>query len=504
MNIKSDRDYIINILERVKSGEYAVPEFQRDFVWSTKQVIDLFDSIMKGYPIGSLILWKPETAEFNCLNRLGGLSIGEYSNSDKQYVLDGRQRLTALISSLCAGGAYYGNICINLEDMQIINVPTGRSCKPHILGLGTAFDTYELVDYIEGLKQSKLSEDMIKKYADQAKRVNRILLSYELGYISVIGGSIDNAEEVFSRLNSQATKISPDYMLQALAYQPNHAFLFAREISTIRENLSKYNFEHIDRKLILKCVYHYLDVPFIDGREQMILDRKELLPQMMKEVAVDVEMATEFLYSKCGIIDCKMIPYVYQFVMVALFFKNNRTPNSVQLKELVRWFFYTTYSGYFTNTSLATIRKDIHRFRSYSLGEISTPMDYVEKHFDVRLPDTIQLGGVRSCAMAALSILKEYKVVPSNATLIVYVLPDTGVKTWGNTFFLSNKNEGDILYAYLKGDAPWMDCYAGYALSEELLSLYREGKIPEFVERRQLLLQTMESHFIQTVVLSRD
>jgi hypothetical protein len=153
---------------------------------------------------------------------------------------------------------------------------------------------------------------------------------------------------------------------------------------------------------------------------------------------------------------------------------------------------------------LATIRKDIHRFRSYSLGEISTPMDYVEKHFDVRLPDTIQLGGVRSCAMAALSILKEYKVVPSNATLIVYVLPDTGVKTWGNTFFLSNKNEGDILYAYLKGDAPWMDCYAGYALSEELLSLYREGKIPEFVERRQLLLQTMESHFIQTVVLSRD
>ena len=72
MNIKSDRDYIINILEKVKSGEYSVPEFQRDFVWTTRQVIDLFDSIIKGYPIGSIILWKPESAEFKELNNIGG------------------------------------------------------------------------------------------------------------------------------------------------------------------------------------------------------------------------------------------------------------------------------------------------------------------------------------------------------------------------------------------------------------------------------------------------
>lgn len=221
MNILSDRDYIINILEKVKSGEYAVPQLQRDFVWSAKQVIDLFDSMMKGYPIGSLILWKPELAEFNCLNQLGGLSIEKYSSLERQYVLDGRQRLTALISSLCAGGAYFGNICINLEDMQIINVPTGRSRKPHILALGTAFDTYELVEYIEGLKQSLLPEDKIKRYVDQAKRINRILLSYELGFIRVIGGGIDDAVEVYSRLNSQTTQISPDYMLQALLMARN-------------------------------------------------------------------------------------------------------------------------------------------------------------------------------------------------------------------------------------------------------------------------------------------
>ena len=502
MNIKSDRDYIINILEKVKSGEYSVPEFQRDFVWTTRQVIDLFDSIIKGYPIGSIILWKPESAEFKELNNIGGLPINKYSNTDKQYILDGRQRLTALISVLCTGGMYYDNICINLEDMQILNIPAGRIHKPNILGLGVAFDTYELVDYIERLKQSRLSEDKKKEFADKAKLINRILLSYELGFISVIGGSIDDAVEVFSRLNSKTTKISPDYMLQALAYQPNGTFLFANEISTIRESLAKYNFEKIDRKLILKCVYHYLDVPFIDGKEQMILDKKDVLPEIMRNVAIDVKMATEFLFSKCGLIDCKMIPYAYQFVMVALFYKNNREPSQNQLKELVRWFFYTTYTGYFTNTSLAVIREDINRFRSYSLGEISAPMEYTEDKFDLSLPDSIQLGGVRSCAMAAQSILNQNEDELTNASLMVYVLPGTGPKSWGNTFFLPQKKLADDIFAYLNGNTPWTQSYENYALSEETVSLYRNGKIKEFIEKRKCLLQAQELKFIESVVLN--
>jgi hypothetical protein len=502
MNIKSDRDYIVNILEKVKSGEYSIPEFQRDFVWTTGQIMDLFDSMMKGYPIGALILWKPERAEFHSLNELEGISVEAFSGPDKQYVLDGRQRLTALISTLCVGGAYYDRICINLEDMQIINVPAGRAHKPNILGLGTAFDTYELVDYIERVRQSGLPNDKKKELADQAKRVNRILLSYELGFISMMGGCIDDAVEVFSRLNAKTTPISPDYMLQALSYQPEQTFLFAQEISAIKESLSKYNFENVDRKTVLKCVYHYLDVPFIDGKEQMILDKKQELPGIMKELAVDLNKTAQFLYTVCGVVDCKMIPYTYQFEMLALFFKYNRHPDAAQVKELRKWFFYTTYSGYFINTSLAVIREDIQRFRSYSLGEADTPIDYVDKDFNLTLTDSIQLRRARHCAMAAMYILHQYEVVPSNASLTVYVLPGTGEKKWGNTFFLLNKEESDELYAYLAGDYPWDDRFARYALSEDLLSLYRKGDYAEFIVKRQRLLRTLESHFIEALGLS--
>lgn len=501
MNIKVDRDYISYILDDVKSGKISVPEFQRDFVWSTKQIIDLFDSILKGYPIGSLILWKPESLSFSCLNNLGGLDIQLSEEPDRLYVLDGRQRLTALLSSLYPGGEYYDRICIDLNEMQILNIPQGRSHKLNILGLGKAFDTYSLVEYIDNVRQSNLTETEKMELANKAKHVNRVLVSYELGYISVIGGNIDDAVEVFSRLNSKTTKISSDYMLQALAYSPDSDFLFANEITEIKSRLKRYNFEGIDRELILKCVYNYLDIPFIDGKEQLILAHKDMLPEIMQNVAADVDFAVEFLYRHCGLIDCRMLPYTYQFIMLALFFRYNRNPEPERINELVRWFFYTTYAGYFTNTSLAAIRRDINRFKDYSQGRAEVPLDYGTLDFDLELPQTLRLSAVRTCAMAAVMILKGGGNLELGSYLDLFVLPETGEKTWGNTFFLSRSGESDKLLSYLNGTDPWDEQYGKYALSEELLALYRSQEMDRFVALRTSMMLGFESDYLRSIGL---
>lgn len=49
------------ILNYIKSGEIAIPEIQRPFVWKPKQVRDLIDSLYTGYPTGYLIYFsKPK------------------------------------------------------------------------------------------------------------------------------------------------------------------------------------------------------------------------------------------------------------------------------------------------------------------------------------------------------------------------------------------------------------------------------------------------------------
>lgn len=86
MTIKANRDYITIMLDKILSGEYAIPEFQRDFVWSSKQIVELFDSIIKGYPIGTLILWKPESESFRTLHEIGGISVTQNNRNTKRCI----------------------------------------------------------------------------------------------------------------------------------------------------------------------------------------------------------------------------------------------------------------------------------------------------------------------------------------------------------------------------------------------------------------------------------
>jgi uncharacterized protein with ParB-like and HNH nuclease domain len=74
----------------VKSGEIAILEIQRPFVWDSVQVRDLLDSLYRGYPIGYLITWRTP----NLRLKDGTLSTG------KRILIDVQQRITALMTAL--------------------------------------------------------------------------------------------------------------------------------------------------------------------------------------------------------------------------------------------------------------------------------------------------------------------------------------------------------------------------------------------------------------------
>ena len=49
---------IAKAIENIQSNHYVLPAIQREFVWSDEQIERLFDSLMRGYPIGSFLFWK--------------------------------------------------------------------------------------------------------------------------------------------------------------------------------------------------------------------------------------------------------------------------------------------------------------------------------------------------------------------------------------------------------------------------------------------------------------
>lgn len=85
------RTYSVNnILGYIEAEEFVVPEIQRPFVWKRSQVRDLIDSLYHGYPTGYIITWKNPDVK----TKDGGIANG------KQVLIDGQQRVTALMASL--------------------------------------------------------------------------------------------------------------------------------------------------------------------------------------------------------------------------------------------------------------------------------------------------------------------------------------------------------------------------------------------------------------------
>jgi hypothetical protein len=109
---------IADVLRRIQKGELILPAIQREYVWKPSQVIRLFDSIMRGYPIGSFLSWKaePETVrsyqfygflkDYNEFNGRHNPTLDIAPGQAVTAVLDGQQRLTSLNIGLRGTYAY--------------------------------------------------------------------------------------------------------------------------------------------------------------------------------------------------------------------------------------------------------------------------------------------------------------------------------------------------------------------------------------------------------------
>ena len=82
---------IKTLLDNIKIGSLALPAFQRGYVWKRPQVVDLMNSLYRGYPVGSLLTWQTRAENANIRSSSGGIESGPI-----ELLLDGQQRVTSL------------------------------------------------------------------------------------------------------------------------------------------------------------------------------------------------------------------------------------------------------------------------------------------------------------------------------------------------------------------------------------------------------------------------
>ena len=263
INVKPDTIYLEDLLVDIANGEYKIPIFQREFVWEYSQMIELFDSLLKGYPIGSLLFWK--TKGYKTKDEIGPYIIEE-KDSDFRYILDGFQRISTLFGVLMNPKKFYPEeniigsksnkflIYFDIRENNFSRIRNKRDNKVFSIPLYEIYDNRELFNVIRELDGEKLAEHDKNKYIENARNLHDILHKYKIPFVEIKGGDIKSAVEIFSRINSTGTEISEDSMLSARSYNANTGFLLSQSITEFLNKLNIYNFDNLKRDTVLDCI----------------------------------------------------------------------------------------------------------------------------------------------------------------------------------------------------------------------------------------------------------
>src|ERR1700722_752021 len=83
---------------KARAGQLRLPDFQRKLKWQPRDMLDLFDSLYRGFPIGTLLLWNrpPRRSPVP----FGDLTIEAPERADALWIVDGKQRVTTLAENL--------------------------------------------------------------------------------------------------------------------------------------------------------------------------------------------------------------------------------------------------------------------------------------------------------------------------------------------------------------------------------------------------------------------
>jgi len=521
--IKPDTIFLEDLLNEIADGEYKIPIFQREFVWDSSQIVELFDSILKGYPIGSLLFWK--TKGYETKDEIGPYVIKKVDrSSDVKYVLDGFQRISTLFGVLMNPQNFDQD---NKNDNQLKKFKiffdaqgnTFSSIRKNTnifsIPLYIIYDNRELFNFIRELDKEDIKEIDKNIYIDRVRNLHDILHKYKLPYVEIKGGDIKSAVEIFSRVNSTGTEISEDFMLSALTYNRQTGFLLSNSITEFLNKLNIYNFEDLKRDTILNCISNHVNnVPgkiYFDVKIEELINKPNL-ELFTHHAYVHIEAAVIFLYTRLFVIDIRLLPYPSQLIFISEYFRLNPTPTNEEEKALENWFWITTYSNYFTLYSLSQQRNAYQVFCEFAKGE--HPNGIYKVNYDMtfntaKYPTKLNFTGVRPKALQLFYLKSIINEVEEKGGIKELFISSKKDRSPGNIILrLSSEFDQEpskkTVNNFINDSSP--DILEKHFITQEMVDLYNQGNIDDengFIAKRDKYLQYKEREFVKTMEIIR-
>ncbi len=390
--------FVGKLLERVTGGALRVPRFQRPFVWKQHQILQLLDSIVEGYPIGSILLWETDST-VTSIDQVGPIEVKERPKGVVSYLLDGQQRVSTLAgtlqlpeksSKLTAGVNW--RVYYDLEEREFLPEPRGGAEVHHfpVRSLLSTSGFLAACRHIETTAAPRSVETLLQA----ADRLANAFRDYQVPTITIKDANLDAAVTVFARLNLRGRRMTADQMVSALTYREGQ-FHLATKLDEFQAEISHRGFGCLDRGFILRSVLAAMgrDIYAKDWEGLMVRDEvREALPEAFEDATRGLRLALKFL-EDLGVTSDRLLPYGLQLVLLAEFFRLRKAPSDSELESLLRrWFWVTSFTAWFGGVNTARVGKSLEEMRELARGErrefdvfdLESPAEPFPERFDAR------------------------------------------------------------------------------------------------------------------------
>lgn len=338
-----------DLLDEVRRGRVRIPHFQRALKWKREDALQLLDSMYRGYPVGTLLLWET-LAPANELV-FGSVRLSGAESRNALLVVDGQQRLVSLVRTLLAPEPAVDEVALffDLDDVRFV-APPGDALvakdPTRWLPLTVVLDSEQLIKWL-------LDKVPSPQRRDAAIQLGRRVREYEIPAYTVRTDDEDVLREVFRRINTHGKQLSAGDVFDAL----NGARTGAKPgtLAQIAKELEELDFGLIEEKVIYRLlrVLQGHDVTERSGKGELRL-KGEKAEAAYEQTLNVMRQVVLFVKREAGILHYELLPYKQPLITLGRFFQHHPQPQPRSRELLVRWLWRGALTGAHRGDTVST------------------------------------------------------------------------------------------------------------------------------------------------------
>ena len=492
---------IKKLISKIKEGTIRIPSFQRGFVWEREMVANFIDSIYKGFPFGSILLWRTR----NRLKTEKNLGPYKLPANDPQYpidyVLDGQQRITSIF------GVFQNDLKIDSDEdttwtnlfFEINSDNIIPFCYLDLKNLEEHDpNKYFPLKYVfDPPMYRKMTRNLEENLAE---KIDELVTKFTEARIPIQG--FENEEKqnvaiVFERINKQGLDLEIFDLLSVWNWSED--FDLRKKFRELSEEIKKEKFGEVNHNLLLSCCSAVLKNS-VDPKVFFNLPSGELR-QRFDEVKNGIFIAIDFLKTEFKVFSLKQLPKDNILVVLSSFFASSQKQASPiydwQHKIIKKWFWRLCFSRRHNKGGTAITNKDLEEIKKLKegkdnqLAEIS--VDILEESYFLK--NVFRMNSIPT----SIFILMLADHEPRNFIQGTKISLDKVLSS-------GNRNEFHHIFpkAYLKGfekyDDTEINCLANFCMQSRIDNNKLGGRAPsdyrsEMPEDDERFHQILESNF---------